>query len=78
VETLDGGPAKERIQLHLIEDLTASERFDQAVRMGLGMENREEGLRQAMRAAAAWKEKFPDDARKRLAVISGDTGMELP
>lgn len=78
VETLDGGPAKERIQLHLIEDLTASERFDQAVRMGLEMENREEGLRQAMRAAAAWKEKFPEDARKRLAVISSEVGVELP
>jgi len=78
LDTVGPGPAKEKIQLHFIEDLTGSERFDQAVRMGLRMENREEGLRQAMRAAAAWKEKFPEDARKRLAVISGETGVELP
>ena len=78
VETLEAGPAKEKIQLHFIEDLTGSERFDQAVRMGLGMENREEGLRQAMRAAAAWKEKFPEHARERLAVISREVGVELP
>jgi hypothetical protein len=78
LDTVGPGPAKEKIQLHFIEDLTGSERFDQAVRMGLRMENREEGLRQAMRAAAAWKEKFPDDARKRLAVISRETGVELP
>lgn len=78
VDTLDDGPAKEKIQLHLIEDLTGSERFDQAVRMGLGMENREEGLRQAIRAAAAWKEKFPENARERLAVISREAGVELP
>ena len=78
LDTVGPGPAKERIQLHFIEDLTASERFDQAVRMALEMDNREEGLRQAMRAAAAWKEKFPGDARKRLAVISGETGVELP
>lgn len=78
LDTVGPGPAKEKIQLHFIEDLTGSERFDQAVRMGLGMENREEGLRQAMRAAAAWKEKFPEDARKRLAVISREVGVELP
>jgi hypothetical protein len=78
LDTVGAGPAKEKIQLHFIEDLTGSERFDQAVRMGLGMENREEGLRQAMRAAAAWKEKVPQDARKRLAVISREAGVELP
>jgi hypothetical protein len=76
--TIHPGPAKEKIQLQFINDLTGRERFEQAVRMGLSMDDREEGIRQAMRAAAAWKEKFPKDAQDRLQVISREAGIKLP
>lgn len=78
VDTIEAGPAKEKIQLHIIEDLTGSERFEQAVRLGLSMDNREEGKRQAMRVAAAWAEKFPGHAKGRLEAIFREAGMELP
>jgi hypothetical protein len=55
--TIHPGPAKEMMQLHFINNLTGSERFEQAVRMGLSLDDRDEGKRQAMRAAAAWQEK---------------------
>lgn len=76
--TIHAGPAKEKLQLHFINDLTGGERFEQAVRMGFSMDDREEGLRQAMRAAAAWKEKFPKNAHERLQVISREAGINLP
>jgi hypothetical protein len=76
--TIHPGPAKERMQLQFIKNLTGSERFEQAVRMGLSMDDREEGKRQAMRAAAAWQEKFPKHAQDRLLAISREAGIKLP
>lgn len=77
LDTVGAGPVKEQIQVHFIEDLTRSERFEQAVRMGMSMDNREEGKRQAVRVIAAWKEKFPEDARERLAAMAREDGAEL-
>ena len=77
VDTLEAGPAKEKIQVHFIEDLTGSERFEQAVRMGMSMANREEGKRQVLRVVTTWKEKFPGDARERLAVIFREMGVDV-
>jgi hypothetical protein len=76
--TVHPSPAKEQMQLQFIEDLARRDRFEQAVRMALSMDDREEGLRQAMRAAAAWKEKFPKGAHDRLQAISREAGVELP
>jgi hypothetical protein len=70
VDTVEAGPAKEKIQLHFIEDLTRSERFEQAVLMGVSMSDREEGKRQVRRVITIWMEKFPQDARERLKVMS--------
>ena len=77
VDTIEAGPAKETIQLHFIKDLTSSGRFEQAVRMGLSMDNREEGKRQAMRVVARLKERSPEQARA-LASILREAGMEMP
>ena len=68
---------KEEIQVHFIAELTRGERFEQAVRMGLSMENREEGKRQVLRAVATWKEKFPDHAKERLTAIFKEKGVEV-
>lgn len=77
ISTLRQGPAKERIQHHMIQNLTRHERFEQAVRLGLAMEDREEGKRQASRVAETWREKFPHHAAQRLPDILRDHGVEL-
>ncbi|MEK7954180.1 hypothetical protein [Luteolibacter soli] len=77
LDTVEAGPAKEKIQVHFIEELTDGERFEQAVRMGMSMDNREEGKRQVLRTVTTWKEKFPDHARERLAAMTREDGVEV-
>ncbi|HEY1121215.1 MAG TPA: hypothetical protein VGE67_06425 [Haloferula sp.] len=76
LDTISAGPVKEEIQTHFIGYLTSGDRFEQALRMSLAMENREEGKRQALRVLATLKQKFPD-AKAELSKILKETGVDL-
>ena len=76
LDTVQVGPAKEQIQVHLIENLTDGGRFEQAFRMTMSMGNWEEGKRQMRRVAEAWKERLPEDARERIMAILQERGAK--
>ena len=76
LDTVDAGPVKEQIQAHFIEELADGDRFEQALRMCMSMENREEGKRQALRVIETLKQKFPG-AEKGLSKALKEEGLDL-
>ncbi|RYD61547.1 MAG: hypothetical protein EOP83_16745 [Verrucomicrobiaceae bacterium] len=76
LDTVQAGPVKEQIQAHFIADLADGDRFEQALRMCLSMENREEGKRQAVRVIEILKQKFPD-MEKELSKALKEEGLDL-
>lgn len=76
LDTVDAGPVKEEIQVHFIGYLTSGDRYEQALRMSLTMENREEGKRQAIRVLETLKQKAPG-AAKELSKILKEKGLDL-
>jgi len=76
MDTVEAGPVKEQIQAHFIAELASGDRLEQAMRMALSMDNREEAKRQAMRVVEVWKQKFPGDEKEWVPMLR-EGGVEV-